>query len=393
MSHFEMMVGYQRYFSFIRAVLGGEEAFRTEWRELDWEAFFLFCQRQSIGGLVFEGIKQYHDGLKDVIDIELLMNWFSLAGQIEEQNKLINKRAAETVRLFASEGFRSCILKGQGNTFAYPNVYCRAAGDIDIWVDGSREEINSFVKGRCPDSFEQEHHIEFPVFDDAIVEVHYKPSSLIRPQANKEFQVWYEEQKEIQMSHKGILPDGAGEICYPTNEFNVIYQLSHIMSHFFVEGIGLRHFIDYYYVLKNFSVRTTDKGGGQSSYDGDDITVLLKRFGMFRFAQGVMWIERECLGIEQERLIVAPDEKIGKVILTEMMEGGNFGHYDERYRMRKRGYLFRGAVDVYRLLRLTTVFPVESFWKIMKKVGNQRWKMRKWWLQTRGDKGTGSCPA
>ena len=44
------------------------------------------------------------------------------------------------------------------------------------------------------------------------------------------------------------LPDGVGKIPVPTVEFNLVYQLAHIMHHFFDEGIGLRQLMDYFYL-------------------------------------------------------------------------------------------------------------------------------------------------
>ena len=89
------------------------------------------------------------------------------------------------------------ILKGQGNALKYDNPFCRMSGDIDIWVDGTRDNINKFVRNRCPDAFEQEHHIEFPIFKDVEVEVHYKPCTLLSGSANRNFLKWCNTIKEL----------------------------------------------------------------------------------------------------------------------------------------------------------------------------------------------------
>jgi hypothetical protein len=89
-----------------------------------------------------------------------------------------------------------------------------------------------------------------------------------------------------------------------------------------------------------------------------------------------MWVEKECLRLDNDCLIVEPDEGIGSVIMKEMLEGGNFGHYDTRFKNRRKGFLVRGMIDTYRLLKLATVFPSESMWKIFRKVENQKWKIK-----------------
>jgi hypothetical protein len=58
------------------------------------------------------------------------------------------------------------------------------------------------------------------------------------------------------MGNEVELPECAGNVDVPTAEFNAVFQMAHIMMHFFIEGIGLRHFVDYYYVLKAYTNHT-----------------------------------------------------------------------------------------------------------------------------------------
>ena len=113
--------------------------------------------------------------------------------------------------------------------------------------------------------------------------------------------------------------------------------MAHMMGHMFEEGIGIRHFIDYFYVLKAL----------REEKNQEDFEPLFKQLGLLSFARGTMWIEREILGIDVDCLIVPEDEKIGRVILKEIEEGGNFGHYDQRYAARSKGLLMRGMADTY----------------------------------------------
>lgn len=88
-----------------------------------------------------------------------------------------------------------------------------------------------------------------------------------------------------------------------------------------------------------------------------------------------MWIEHYCLGLDKDRLLLEPSERIGRILQTEILEGGNFGHYDRRYKVRKNGYLMRGLVDSFRLTRFAYYFPRDVFWKLLLKIENQRWKI------------------
>lgn len=375
------------FFELIQVALGKRERLSHNPSAGEWDSLYAETIKQSVAGVAFEGVQKLPK--EQWPPQPLLFKWIGVCEQIKNQNLVANKRSAEATKMFAEAGYQSCILKGQGNALIYPNPYSRMSGDIDIWITGHkgntqelkdsriknanstdetnkvlRDEINEFVKARCPKAFEQEHHIEFPIFKDIEVEVHYSPGTLLSPKCNRRFQKWCHEQKDDKRSVKY---DNENYIFVPSIQFNVVYQMAHIMIHFFIEGIGLRHFIDYYYVLRKFQTESIDCAKIQNWF---------KEFGLLKFARGVMWVEKICLGLEDAFLLVEPDERLGHVILKEMLEGGNFGHYDERYKSRKNGYLARGMTDGYRLLKLAMVFPSESMWKMYRKIGNQRWKLK-----------------
>lgn len=351
------------YWEFIRYCIDKEQSVPQSIKEIDWNGFFDFCLRQAVLGVGFYGIQRMGNEQSSLPPKELLLKWFVTAQRIRKQNELLNIRAVQVSEKFKHEGFRSCILKGQGNARMYPNQFARNSGDIDIWIDGTREAIRDFVKKECPDAEDGDLHIHYPIFEDAEVEVHYKPRYMNTPKYEKCLQEFFRSEAEKQFSNTQELPGGAGKVNVSTVNFNLVYQVSHMMGHFFDEGIGLRHFIDYYYVLR--SNRRADLF----------LEDMFRRTGMLKFARGLMWVEHEVLGIEGSFLVAEQDAIMGKILLTEMLHGGNFGKYDNRYSFRQKGYLARGITDVFRLMQLTAIFPEESLWKILVKLPNQRWKI------------------
>lgn len=353
----------------VKVALGHQDRLSHIPTTMEWESIYDESIKQSVAGVAFEGIQKLPKEQRPAR--EQLFKWIGISESIRKQNDLLYKRSVGITQLFASNGFVSCILKGQGNAVMYPNPYSRMSGDIDIWVypvtsgNNVRVQINNYVKARFPDAEEQEEHIDFPVFKDAIVEVHYKPAVLLSRNADRRFQLFCEMRRSEQVNNLIDFPNGVGRVAIPTNSFNMVFQMVHMMNHFFTEGIGLRHFIDYYYVLKKPQIRGVTQ-----------IKEQFERLGLHRFAKGVMWVEKECLGLGDEYLIIEPDSRAGRIILTEMMSGGNFGHHDERYKIRKLGYFARGITDIYRLMKLATVFPSESMWKVIRKIENQKWKLK-----------------
>ena len=201
-------------------------------------------------GVLFDGIKKLpaeHVGMEK----ELLLQWMAESQMLEKANVRLNDTAIQVSEWFRKKGFRTCILKGQGNALMYPNPYSRTPGDIDIWVEGGDKRVISFVRSISPHEKACYHHIEFPPYKGVEVEVHYRPSFLLCFWHNRKLQKYYERVKEEQFSHQVMLGE-QGEIAIPTVEFNLIFQLTHIFSHLMNEGIGLRQLVDYYFVICDF---------------------------------------------------------------------------------------------------------------------------------------------
>ena len=201
-------------------------------------------------GVLFDGIKKLpaeHVGMEK----ELLLQWMAESQMLEKANVRLNDTAIQVSEWFRKKGFRTCILKGQGNALMYPNPYSRTPGDIDIWVEGGDKRVISFVRSISPHEKACYHHIEFPSYKGVEAEVHYRPSFLLCFWHNRKLQKYYERVKEEQFSHQVMLGE-QGEIAIPTVEFNLIFQLTHIFSHLMNEGIGLRQLVDYYFVICDF---------------------------------------------------------------------------------------------------------------------------------------------
>ena len=241
---------HQIFFDFLRFSIGPKSEIPSSLKEADWKALYRIAQKQCLVGILFDGIKKLpaeYVGMKK----ELLLQWMAESQMLEKANVRLNDAAIQVSEWFRKKGFRTCILKGQGNALMYPNPYSRTPGDIDIWVEGEDKRVISFVRSISPHEKACYHHIEFPSYKGVEVEVHYRPSFLLCFWHNRKLQKYYERVKEEQFSHRVMLGE-QGEIAIPTAEFNLIFQLTHIYSHLMNEGIGLRQLVDYYYVLCDF---------------------------------------------------------------------------------------------------------------------------------------------
>ena len=246
------------FFAFQRYCLGSKSDVSKVIAGMDWQELYSFASKQALLGLCFEGIerlgKEYPEELRlNPIGRELLMTWMGKAQQIRRQNMKVNAVASKLFSMLREDGLRCCILKGQGNALMYPNPYSRTPGDIDVWIDASRERIMEYAqkKYELGDDIRLQ-HLETSL-DGVPVELHFFPCSMNNPIYHARLQKWFKRNADLQCSHIVGLPDGAGDIAIPTTAFNVVYQLTHLYHHFFDEGIGMRQIIDYFLVVNDFS--------------------------------------------------------------------------------------------------------------------------------------------
>ena len=429
------------FFDFLRFCIGSAKEIPGSLKEVDWKELYAIAKKQCLVGVLFDGIKKLpaeHVGMKK----ELLLQWMAESQMLEKANVRLNDAAIQVSEWFRKKGFRTCILKGQGNALMYPNPYSRTPGDIDIWVEGEDKRVISFVRSISPHEKACYHHIEFPSYKDVEVEVHYRPSFLLCFWHNRKLQKYYERVKEEQFSHRVMLGE-QGEIAIPTVEFNLIFQLTHIYDHLMNEGIGLRQLVAYYYVLCDFykvyqksskitpslftlkegstshpdpltlrgeggnrptrcSEPLRSKDGGPSKVSpncagwdrrdaiGDMTSATaarssstaidraqkeLKELGLWKFAEGIMYIMQEVFGMPAYRLIVPPNEKYGKFVLNEVLEAGNFGRHDARNRF-GRSQLGHNLQRVYRDMRLVKFFPAEALCEPLFRIWHFFWRMK-----------------
>ena len=399
------------FFEFLRFCIGTVQEVPSSLKGADWRMLYAMARKQCLVGVLFDGIKRLPADVG--MDKGLLFQWMAQNQTLRKANARLDKAAVEVAEWFGRKGFRICVLKGQGNALLYPPGMERTPGDIDLWVDGGDRKVVSFVRSLSPDEKVCYHHIGFPEYNGVEVEVHFRPGFLFCFRHNRRLQGYYERVMDEQFAHRVKLGE-QGEVAVPKAEFNLIFQLTHIFTHLMNEGIGLRQLLDYFFLLKNtdfigntdgdgfllntdftdntdkflgstdgdgFLLNTnssdnTDKDGG--NVDGVDRRLLqdeLRRLGLWEFAGAVMYIMKEVLGLEDNRLIVPPDVKRGRLVLKEALEAGNFGQYD------KRNWFGHSALGhnlqrLYRDMRLVRFFPAEALSEPFFRIWHFFWRKR-----------------
>ena len=220
------MEEYARYFEFLRYSLGEEQTPPPSYKEIDWEKLYVFARHQTVEATFWRGIQRLDQQGLVKLSEEAVLTWMARCKKIERRNNMVYEKAAWVWKNFKKEGFRSCVLKGQGNALLYPTPLMRTPGDIDIWVEGSDKDIIAYVDSVCPGFKRSYHHIDFINAGKVPVEVHYRPSWMSNPLHNKRLQEWFKSHAEECFSNE----QKEWGFCVPTYEFNCIFLLSHLCA-------------------------------------------------------------------------------------------------------------------------------------------------------------------
>lgn len=286
----------------------------------EWLDLKAWAESHAIIGFSLMGIERLTKEQKP--PSKLLINWIVQTEMIRETNQ---KQIGLVHKLFERlevNGSRCCLLKGLGSASYYPNALIRQNGDFDVWMDGDRKDITRMVKDVMPDVEISWHHIDYPSIGGVPVEIHFMPAYLINPFNDKKMRQWWANKKEEQFNNRRSLYDGDNEkLCVPTTDFNFVFLLAHMYKHFLYEGFGMRHLVDYYYVMKEY-FQYAMRGEISSQ---DQTVVTIKEIGLEKFCRGVMWIMKDWFRMEEDLLLMQPDEKEGRFIMGKVEESGNFG--------------------------------------------------------------------
>ena len=338
------------YLDFLKFCLDDKSPLPESSCAIDWIEMMVWAEQQAIVGIIYEGIQRAGKALG--MPFDALMEWVGYAQQIEMQNRLLDVECVVVTEELRRDGLDCLILKGQGNGSMYPNPSRRTPGDIDILVKGiNRQKLTEYVKKRKTVLGQHYEHIEYE--DNGIpIEIHFIPGVMNNPMYNRRLQRWYKEKADGGWL-MAELPEGAGAIPVPTWEFNIVFQLSHMMHHFFDEGIGLRQFVDYYYLLKSEDGSKEFRSQGFRA----KITEMLKWLNLYQFAGAVMYIEKEVLDLDERYLIVEPDEWRGKTLLEEILKGGNFGRSSK---LDQKSMIRKYFQKIWRNMHFVLQYPAEA---------------------------------
>lgn len=322
---------------------------------VDWERIYQLAEEQSVFGVVLAGIE--HSNIKP--PLELLLQWIGEVQMLEQQNKAMNQFVAELIEKLRTAEVYSLLLKGQGIAQCYEKPLWRCCGDVDLFLSGDNykraKELLGPIASEVEKEYVREKHLGMTI-DGFLVELHGTLYSGLSTQIEKcldeiKSAVFYEGKVRMWMN-------GRTQVFLPHADEDVVYVFTHMLHHFFKEGLGLRQVCDWCRLLYRY----------RSELNLRLLESRINRMGLLSEWKAFATFAVDYLRMPSETMpFYSDDEKWKKKadrICSFILKVGNMGHNRDMSYFEKYPYLIRKMCSMGRrcgdLIRHERIFPLDS---------------------------------
>lgn len=297
----------------------------------DWDTIFKDARRQTVLGLVGEGMTTLPAALQP--PASLLNKIHGRLTSSIRMHALLNRALVDVVALFVHNHIRPVLLKGQGVALNYVEPTRRQCGDIDLYI-GTKDydracELVRQHYGVDEHGIESEKHYHFK-HQGVILELHRIAERLPLSWQNSRFQRWTVE--HLHGNHLRAVDFEGTTVYLPPVDFDALYIFNHAWHHFMAGGgIGLRQLCDWARFLHTFHGQIDHRALRQN----------LQAFGLWRAWRMFGCVVVGTLGLPKEEFPFYTDAyaRQAERILDIIGREGNFGFFDSTHTERPEGYV------------------------------------------------------
>ena len=283
---------------------------------VDWRNVLLLAQKQGVRGLAYEALellKKENEACTCFPDRTTLMQWYAQTAFVEKMFVQHVALAKDVVELWKQHGIKTVVFKGLAHSRYYPKPEHREFGDFDCYlIDAYGERAyrqgNEVARKKglmVDDGWYKHSHI---AYKKLTIENHQYFTSARRGGTDLALHKYIVE--AIGNGSKLERLDGTEIYVLPV-EAEGLFMLYHSLTHFLVEGINLRHFVDWACWIK----------ANQDKLEWSEFYPLCKRFRLDGFADVLNTIAVKYLGVElHDKSIFANSEFAERTIDSALFD-------------------------------------------------------------------------
>lgn len=328
-----------------------EDNFETQLSSEEWKKVVEFFSKQSLDGLLPDAIALLPTANHPPASMKMPLIARQL--QVERMNRAMNEELLAFTSELNNRNIHYALLKGQGVATLYPNPLHRVCGDIDLYVPVAhlKEVHRGFMAFGAVREAETRHHINYRV-NGIEWELHHCIYYFQKEERNRIFMRYVDETMREMPEYVEI---GDEKVRVLPSTMNVLLLLSHIVDHFYCEGVGLRQLCDYALMLHR-KRDDIDRSKLRQMLDELSLTKAYRVFG---------YICTHYLGLPEEDLILRPtgeEVRLAHRVMADCLSGGNFGHADSNRRQTLWQKVTFYTRFLRRLWRYRQLHPSEALW-------------------------------
>lgn len=370
----------QAFFELVRSGLwtganDKENANQNHFEDVEWGEVYRMAEEQSVVGLVSAGLDWFkvHDS-RFKVPQTVVLQFVGQTLQLEQRNKAMNEFVARLIEKLRQNDIYALLVKGQGIAQCYEKPLWRSCGDVDLLLSEDNYEKAKKLLIPLASDVETEYthfkHLGMTI-DGWMVELHGTLHSRLSARVD-----WMVDQVQGDVFYGGkvrsvtfnandnhndnIRTAGSVQVFLPASDEDVIFVFTHILHHFFLEGIGLRQICDWCRLLYTYK-------------DTVNVSLLearLRKAGLMSewkafaaFAVGYLGMPVEAMPLFDADADLNSNKKKADRICKFVLEVGNFGQSTRRnyqsqsYVIRKFKSFWGRLSDMHRHFKL---FPLDS---------------------------------
>lgn len=276
----------------------------------DWKKVLEISNPHNVQSFAIDAIIHYlPDNLKPPKMV--YTTWMLMLEDIEKRYEKRCRVIEKLALLFAEEDMKMMLIKGVGLASYYPIPEHRRFTDVDFYVFGDYLKADRIVaKSIGLDvSNDYPYHTTFYV-DGVLVENHFDFINAQSHSSNVSFEKQLKKMAETPSKKELII--GKAKVLLPSADFNAIYLMRHMSSHFAAEESCLRNVCDWGIFLKN----------EHANIDFQFVYDMFKKYNMNRFADAVGTILVDYMGMDPSimGLYFKREKELSLRVLSEILE-------------------------------------------------------------------------
>ena len=356
----------QAFLALVRAGLWEQDVRLLPYGDIEWQEVYRLATEQSVLGLILAGLE--HSEVKP--PKELLLEWIGEVQMIEQRNKAMNGFVSELIERLRKEDISCVLVKGQGVAQCYEKPLLRSCGDIDLLLDDenyhkAKDYLTPFSSKIEVEDFYKKHFAM--TINSWEVELH----------GTLRCGLWRKVEKTLDSIQTSIFYEkrfrtwivGGAQVPLPYPDEDIVYVFSHILQHFFKEGVGLRQICDWSRLLWTY----------KDSINHGLLYSRICSMGCLTEWKAFAALSLNYLGMSTDAIPFYSRSHMwsrkANRILTFILETGNFGHKRDYSQYKTLSY-FKYKVNTFCRHTMDSIeyffiFPIDAIklWLFMVKEG------------------------